>query len=115
VDVAYDSVGRDTFAGSLAALALRGHLINFGQSSGPVDPFSVSRLSARSNSLTRPILFHYISTRPELEALVGELFTALSSGILRVGEPRRFALAEAAEAHRALEARATSSSVLLKP
>ena len=115
VDVAYDSVGRDTFAGSLAALALRGHLINFGQSSGPVDPFSVSSLSARSNSLTRPILFHYIATRAELEALVGVLFAALSGGILQVGEPRRFALAEAADAHRALEARATSSSVLLIP
>ena len=115
VDVAYDSVGRDTFAGSLAALALRGHLINFGQSSGPVDPFSVSSLSARSNSLTRPILFHYIATRAELEALVGELFTALSSGILQVGEPRRFALEDAADAHRALEARETSSAVLLKP
>jgi NADPH:quinone reductase len=115
VDVAYDSVGRDTFAGSLASLALRGHLVNFGQSSGPVAPFSVSDLSARSNSLTRPILFHYIATRSELEALVGELFAALSSGILQVGEPRRFALAEAADAHRALEARATISSVLLTP
>jgi len=113
VDVAYDSVGRDTFAGSLAALALRGHLINFGQSSGPVAPFSVSELSARSNSLTRPILFHYIATRPELEALVGELFTALSNGVLQLGEPRRFALANAADAHRALESRATASSVLL--
>jgi NADPH2:quinone reductase len=115
VDVAYDSVGRDTFAGSLAVLAPRGHLINFGQSSGPVDPFPVSDLSARSNSLTRPILFHYIATRVELEALAGELFTALSSGTLQVGEPRRFALAEAADAHRALEARATSGSVLLMP
>jgi NADPH2:quinone reductase len=115
LDVVYDSVGRDTFAGSLAALALRGHLINFGQSSGPVAPFSVSDLSAGSNSLTRPILFHYIATRAELEALARELFAALSSGILHVGEPRRFALAEAADAHRALEARATSSSVLLVP
>jgi NADPH:quinone reductase len=115
VDVAYDSVGRDTFSGSLAALALRGHIINFGQSSGPVEPFSVSSLSARSNSLTRPILFHYISTRAELDSLAGELFAALSSGILRVAEPRRFALAEAAHAHRALEARATFSSVLLIP
>ena len=115
VDVAYDSVGRDTFAGSLAALALRGHIINFGQSSGPVEPFSVSSLSARSNSLTRPILFHYIATRADLESLVGELFAALSSGILHVAEPRRFALAEAADAHRALEARTTFSSVLLTP
>jgi NADPH:quinone reductase len=115
VDVAYDSVGRDTFAGSLAALALRGHLVNFGQSSGSVEPFPVSALSARSNSLTRPILFHYISTRAELEALVGELFAALSNGILQVGERRRFALSEAAAAHRAIEARATSSSVILAP
>ena len=76
---------------------------------------AVSSLSGRSNSLTRPILFHYIATRAELEALVGELFAALSGGILQVGVPRRFALAEAADAHRAIEARATSSSVLLKP
>ena len=114
VDVAYDSVGRDTFASSLAALALRGHLVNFGQSSGPVAPLPVSDLSARSNSLTRPILFHYITTRPELEALVGELFAALSSGILHVAEPRRFALAEAADAHRAIQARGMSSSVILR-
>jgi len=115
LDVVYDSVGRDTFAGSLAALAPHGHLINFGQSSGPVAPFSVSDLSAGSNSLTRPILFHYIAARAELEALASELFAALSSGILHVYEPRRFALAEAADAHRALEARATSSAVLLVP
>ncbi len=67
VDAAYDSVGHDTFDGSLECLAMRGHLVNFGQASGPVAPFQVQRLAGKSNSLTRPILFHYIAERAALE------------------------------------------------
>jgi NADPH:quinone reductase len=115
VEVAYDSVGRDTFAGSMECLALRGHLVNFGQSSGPVEPFQVALLSAKSNTVSRPILFHYTGERATLEAMAAELFQALSVGILDVGLPRTFPLAEASEAHRALEARQTSGSVLLIP
>ena len=67
VDIAYDSVGRDTFDGSLESLALRGHLVNFGQASGSVPPFEIARLAARSTSVSRPILFHYVAERSSLE------------------------------------------------
>jgi NADPH2:quinone reductase len=63
VDVVYDSVGKDTFQGSLESLATFGHLVNFGQSSGSVEPFEVSRLSKGSNSLSRPVVFHYVAHR----------------------------------------------------
>jgi NADPH:quinone reductase len=115
VHAAYDSVGKDTLMGSLACLGLRGHLVNFGQSSGPVPPFVVSALSARSNSVTRPMMFHYMTDRRELEALAQPLFDVLSSGAVTVGAPQRFALAQAADAHAALEARQTTGSVVLVP
>jgi NADPH:quinone reductase len=115
VDVAYDSVGRDTFRGSLECLATRGHLVNFGQSSGPVEPFPVALLSAKSNSITRPILFHYTTEQPEREKMAGALFDALASGILHVGTPLVFPLEQAGAAHRSLEARETTGSVLLVP
>jgi NADPH:quinone reductase len=69
VDVAYDSVGKDTFQGSLESLALRGHLVNFGQASGAVEPLEIAKLAARSNSVTRPILFHYTAVRKDLERM----------------------------------------------
>ncbi|MEJ8824896.1 quinone oxidoreductase [Variovorax humicola] len=68
VNVAFDSVGKDTFAGSLDSLALCGHLVNFGQSSGPVEPVALTQLSIRSTSLTRPMLFHYTARRWRLAA-----------------------------------------------
>lgn len=115
VDAAYDSVGRDTFQASLDSLALRGHLVNFGQSSGPVPPFAVSALSAKSNSVTRPMLFHYTAERPALEAMAAALFAALADGTLDPGASEAFPLAEAAEAHRALESRRTMGAALLVP
>jgi NADPH2:quinone reductase len=78
VDVAYDSVGKDTFQGSLDSLALRGHLVNFGQSSGSVEPFEIAKLAARSNSVTRPILFHYITQRKDLERMAAAVFDAVA-------------------------------------
>lgn len=115
VHAAFDSVGRDTLMGSLECLAVRGHLVNFGQSSGPVAPFAVSALSARSNSVTRPMLFHYMRDRAELEALAHALFDVLARGAVKVAAPQRFALAEAGAAHAALEARQTAGSVVLIP
>jgi NADPH:quinone reductase len=115
VIAAYDSVGKDTLMGSLACLSVRGHLVNFGQSSGAVAPFAVSSLSAGSNSVTRPMMFHYMRDRPELEALAQPLFDVLASGAVKVGAPRRFALGEATAAHAALEARQTTGSVVLSP
>ncbi len=115
VDVAYNSVGRDTFFGSLESLAVLGHLVNFGQSSGPVEPLLVSRLSARSNSVTRPMLFHYTAQTATRDKMASDLFKALADGTLVAGAPTVFSLADAAGAHRALEARETSGSVVLVP
>jgi NADPH2:quinone reductase len=115
VAAAYDSVGKDTLMGSLACLGIRGHLVNFGQSSGPVAPFAVSALSARSNSVTRPMLFHYMTTRPELETLARSLLGLLSTGQIMATAPRTMPLAEAGKAHAALEARETTGSLVLIP
>ena len=115
VDVAYDSVGRDTFDGSLACLALRGHLVNFGQASGPVPPFEVSRLAAKSNSVTRPILFHYIAERTALEAMAAALFDVLRLGAVQAEAGEALPLSEAAEAHRRLEAREATAPIVLVP
>ena len=115
VAAAYDSVGKDTLMGSLACLAVRGHLVNFGQSSGPVPPFAVSALSARSNSLTRPMLFHYMTTRHDLEALARSLLGLLAIGQIKAAVPRTLPLAEAGKAHAALEARETAGSLVLIP
>lgn len=115
VSVAYDSVGKDTFLGSLACLGVRGHLVNFGQASGPVPPFEVSRLAARSNSVTRPILFHYLMDRGERDAMVADLFDALSRGVLTVEGVVRFPLAEVGRAHEALENRQAAGPAILIP
>lgn len=115
VDVAYDSVGRDTFDGSLDCLAVRGHLVNFGQASGSVAPFEVSRLAARSTTLSRPILFHYIAQRGALEALAASVFDSVLSGVFDTEAGQAFPLADAAAAHRALEARQADGPLLLMP
>jgi NADPH:quinone reductase len=115
VDVAYDSVGRDTFFGSLDCLAVRGHLVNFGQSSGSVAPFEVSRLAARSNSVTRPILFHYIAQREASERMVANLFNLLAAGVLSVEPSKIYPLAQAAAAHAELESRQAPGPLLLVP
>lgn len=115
VDAAYDSVGRDTFDGSLDCLAPRGHLVNFGQASGPVAPFQVQRLAAKSNSLTRPILFHYLADRAALERMAAALFAVLDSGAVRVQPGAALPLAEAARAHHLLESRQAEAPLVLLP
>jgi NADPH2:quinone reductase len=115
VDVVYDSVGRDTFSGSLRSLAVRGHLVNFGQSSGPVEPFTVSRLAEKSNTLSRPLLFHYIESPAERAEMAARLFEMLRTGLLRVEIGAEFPLREAARAHRAIESRSVSGSIILVP
>ncbi|MDX2157217.1 MAG: quinone oxidoreductase [Hyphomicrobiaceae bacterium] len=115
VDVAYDSVGKDTFLGSLDCLGRLGHLVNFGQSSGPVAPFEVSRLSARSTSVTRPMLFHHTTETATRDRMAGTLFSALADGTIRAGTPETLPLAEAAAAHRRLEQRRTSGALVLVP
>jgi NADPH2:quinone reductase len=115
VEVAYDSVGADTFSGSLESLACLGTLVNFGQSSGPVPPFAVSRLAAKSNAIVRPMLFHYIRGRAALEAVAEESFAAMAKGIIRPQIGLRLPLSRAAEAHSRLESRATSGQIVLVP
>jgi NADPH2:quinone reductase len=116
VDVVYDSVGRTTFDGSLASLRPRGMLVLYGQSSGPVPPFELRRLNdLGSLFVTRPSLAHYTADRAELEMRAGEVLGAVAAGALEVRIGARFPLAKAAEAHRALEGRATTGKVLLVP
>jgi len=115
-DVVYDSVGQTTFEGSLASLRPRGLLVLFGQSSGKVPPFELQGLNDRGSLfVTRPSLLHYTATREELEFRAGEVLGAVAKGDLDVRIGARFALADAAGAHRALEGRKTTGKVLLIP
>jgi NADPH:quinone reductase len=114
VPVVYDSVGKDTFLRSFDCLAPRGLLVSFGQSSGNVEPFAPGILAQKGSLfLTRPTLFNYIAGRGELEQSATALFEMVRSGKVRIDIGQRFPLAEAAEAHRALEARETTGSTVL--
>jgi NADPH2:quinone reductase len=116
VQAVYDSVGRDTFDGSLDCLETRGMLVSFGQSSGPVEPFNIGILAAKGSlNLTRPTLAHFIATEDQLAVASGELFELYISGALRIEIGRTYSLSETAQAHRDLEARATSGSTVLIP
>lgn len=115
VAVAYDSVGRDSFQASLSSLSYFGKLVNFGQSSGPVPPFEVSQLAARSNSLSRPIIFHYLREPSVLRKMAAEVFALIQRGILKADIGLRLPLANAAEAHARLEGRRTIGSTILLP
>ncbi|GMH08770.1 hypothetical protein Nepgr_010610 [Nepenthes gracilis] len=115
VEVVYDSVGKDTFQGSLKCLKPRGYMVSFGQSSGTPDPVPLSALSPKSLFLTRPLLRHYTETREELLKAAGELFANVSSGLLKVRVNHKYSLSQAAQAHADLENRRTSGSVVLIP
>ena len=116
VDVVYDAVGKDTFAGSLDSLRPRGMFVSYGNASGPVAPFSPLLLSQKGSLyFTRPTLGHYTATPEELQARAGELLRWVSDGGLSVRIGATFPLAVAADAHRALEGRATTGKVLLLP
>ncbi len=116
VDVVYDGVGKSTFDGSLASLAVRGALVLFGGASGQVPAFDLQRLNAGGSlSISRPTLKHFIATANERAWRSGDIFGAIADGTLDVRIGARFPLADAAEAHRALEGRATTGKVLLIP
>ena len=115
VDVVYDSVGRTTFDKSLAVLARRGMMVLFGQSSGPVAPVDPARLAKNALFLTRPSLHAYTAMPDELAWRAGELLEWIASGKVKVRIDREVPLRDAAEAHRALEARETTGKVLLIP
>ena len=116
VHVVYDGVGKDTFDDSLASLRPRGYLVLFGGSSGQVPPVDPQRLnSGGSLFLTRPTLAHYIATPEELRWRTSELFDAIGSGALEIRIGHSYPLADAAQAHRDLEARKTTGKLLLLP
>jgi NADPH2:quinone reductase len=116
VDVVYDSVGKTTFDKSLASLRPRGMLVLFGQSSGAVAPIDPQILAAKGSLyLTRPTVVHYTAARAELLSRCNDLFDWVARGELHVRVDRTLALADAADAHRALESRATTGKVLLVP
>ncbi|MCC2310186.1 quinone oxidoreductase family protein [Cellulomonas chengniuliangii] len=116
VHTVFDGVGRATFEASLASLRPRGGLALFGAASGPAPPIDPQRLNAAGSLyLTRPTLGHYTATREELLWRAGELFAAIAAGLLDVRIGAAYPLAEAADAHRALEGRATTGKVLLLP
>ena len=116
VPVAYDSVGKDTFEGTLGSLARRGLFVTFGNASGPVPPFAPGRLAqGGSLYLTRPTLFDYIATPDELAESAGALFDMIQSGKVKIEIGQTFPLAEARRAHEALEGRTTVGASLLIP
>jgi NADPH2:quinone reductase len=115
VDVAYDSVGKDTFLGSLESLAVFGHLVNYGQSSGAVDPFPVALLSRKSNSISRPLLFHYVAETVERRRMTAALFEALARGHMKPSAVQAFPLRDAGRAHQELEARRATALPILVP
>ena len=116
VDVVYDAVGKTTFAGGLDVLRPRGLMVLFGMSSGPVDPFDPGLLSTKGSLfLTRPTMTNYLATREDLLARAGDVLGWVGSGELELRIGDRFALASAADAHRALQGRRTTGKVLLVP
>lgn len=115
VQVVYDSVGKDTFQGSLECLAYRGHMVSFGQSSGLPDPIPITALASKSLFLTKPTLMHYVATRDDLLVAAEEVFTNVANGILKVRVNHTYPLFQAAKAHSDLESRQTSGSMVLIP
>jgi len=116
VDVVYDSVGRDTYPGSLDCLKPRGLWVSFGNSSGAVEAFSIGILAQKGALYaTRPTLFTYIATRPALEACANSLFDVVQSNKVRININQTYPLAEAGRAHTDLETRKTSGTTLLIP
>jgi len=116
VPVVYDSVGKDTFLKSLDCLQPRGLLALFGNSSGPVDALNTGLLAAKGSLyVTRPTLVTYTTPRSELVASADELFGHVLAGRIKVGPRQKYALKDAAQAHRDLEARKTTGSTILVP
>ena len=115
VPVVYDSVGRDTFMGSLDCLSPMGHAINYGTASGQVEPFPLQNLHKKSLTVTRPTLATYIASREDLEKASDSVFGVLRDGTVKVDISRRYALADTAQAHADLESRNTTGAMILEP
>jgi NADPH2:quinone reductase len=114
--VVYDSIGKDTFIGSLDCLRPRGLMVSFGSASGPVPPFSVGELASRGSLyITRPTLFSYAAKREDLESMAANLFAMVSSGKVKIDIRQTYKLTDAAQAQIDLEARKTTGSSILVP
>ena len=116
VPVVYDSIGKDTFTGSLDCLSPMGMLISYGNASGPVPPFSLTELASRGSLfVTRPSVFTYTAKRDDLEQMAAELFGMVESGKIKLSINQRYALKDVAQAHIDLESRKTTGSTILIP
>jgi len=116
VAVVYDGVGKDTFAGSLDSLRPMGMMVTYGNASGPVPPLDLLTLTQKGSLfVTRPTLMQYTARREDLAAFGAELFDVVGSGKVRIEVNQRYALADAAQAHRDLEARKTTGSTIFIP
>eukprot|EP01032_Pedospumella_encystans_P010675 gene10675-12460_t len=112
VSVVYDSIGKDTFFGSLDCLAPLGTMVSFGNASGPVPPFSLNELQSRGSLfVTRPTLMSYAAKREDLEAMAKSLFGVVSSGEVKIAVKQRYNLADVAQAHIDLESRKTTGDM----
>jgi len=114
-DVIYDAVGQDSFAHSVASLATCGHLISFGQASGDIGMRDIGSLASKSATISRPNYGHYTDTPDKLQRIMKRLFDMIDRRIVTIDIGQRFALKDAADAHRALEDRATTGSTILIP
>ncbi len=116
VPVVYDAVGQATFTASLDSLAPKGLMVSYGQASGPIPAFDLRELAKRGSLfITRPGLMDYVSEEATYQRAAGELFRLMGEGVIKVRAAQRYALADAAKAHRALEGRETSGSSVLIP
>ncbi len=116
VPVVYDSIGKDTFTGSLDCLSPLGMMVSYGSASGPVPPFSLNELASRGSLfITRPSVFSYTAKRDDLEMMAGELFGMVESGKIKIDVNQRYALKDVAQAHGDLESRKTTGSTILIP
>jgi len=114
--VVYDSIGKDTFFASLDCLRPLGMMVTYGNASGPVPPVAPLELAKRGSLfLPRPILFHYVARRADLERAARELFEVIGQGVVRIEIGQSYALQDVAQAHRDLEARRTIGSTVLIP
>ncbi|MGN6103640.1 MAG: quinone oxidoreductase family protein, partial [Kofleriaceae bacterium] len=116
VKVVYDSVGKDTWERSLDCLRPLGLMVSFGNASGPVPPVHLAQLAQKGSlHVTRPTLFTHYASRQAVDEMAGELFEMVTSGKVRIDEPRVYPLDRAADAHRDLEARTTTGASVLVP
>jgi NADPH2:quinone reductase len=116
VPVVYDSVGKDTWSGSLDCLAVRGLMVSFGNSSGAVPPFAPGILAGKGSLyVTRPTLAHYTRTSAELQDTADDLFAVIQAGAVKIAVHQRYPLAQARQAHEALHSRNTTGATVLVP